>query len=248
WIAGSSNLYALSSILDDIANGKTTAADKFNLYFVPIVNIDGYDISWTNGKRLQRKNANEVDLNRNWLQFTTNPNKNPKPSDETYPGPRPASEPETQGIAKWLHAKNSEISGWVDVHSFLGAILYPYGDTEEPIGNSDDAKFQRLGRNVAAAAGRNYRGQTAGSLSVAYGAFDDYLYRTYKKPVVTVEVAGSHFVAHVLGRRSATTTQCVWRHEGAKVADVSVGLSALLEETNPNPLIGWGLVSKVEWG
>ncbi|RQM30723.1 hypothetical protein B5M09_013068 [Aphanomyces astaci] len=65
WIAGSFNLFALSSILDDIANKKYTAADKFNLYFVPIANIDGYDISWTKGKRLQRKNDNEVDLNHN---------------------------------------------------------------------------------------------------------------------------------------------------------------------------------------
>ncbi|RHY43430.1 hypothetical protein DYB34_011708 [Aphanomyces astaci] len=45
-----------------------------------------------------------------------------------------------------------------------------------------------------------------------------------------------------LGRRSATTTQCVWRYEGDKFADVSAGHSALLEETNPNPLIGWSLV------
>ncbi|RHY66345.1 hypothetical protein DYB34_014297, partial [Aphanomyces astaci] len=53
WVAGSSNLYALASILDDIANKKQTAAELFNLYFVPIVNIDGYDISW-NSNRLQR--------------------------------------------------------------------------------------------------------------------------------------------------------------------------------------------------
>ncbi|RHZ03114.1 hypothetical protein DYB35_012466, partial [Aphanomyces astaci] len=65
WTAGSSNLYALSSMLDAIANKDQTAADSYNLYFVPIVNIDGYDISW-NSNRLQRKNANEVDLNRNW--------------------------------------------------------------------------------------------------------------------------------------------------------------------------------------
>ncbi|KAF0716177.1 hypothetical protein AaE_011171 [Aphanomyces astaci] len=64
WSAGSSNLYALSSMLDDIVNKKKTAAELFNLYFVPIVNIDGYDISW-NSNQLQRKNANEVDLNRN---------------------------------------------------------------------------------------------------------------------------------------------------------------------------------------
>ncbi|ETV70129.1 hypothetical protein H257_14289 [Aphanomyces astaci] len=45
WIAGSFNLFALSSILDDIANKKYTAADKFNLYFVPIANIDGQAVA-----------------------------------------------------------------------------------------------------------------------------------------------------------------------------------------------------------
>ncbi|RQM10825.1 hypothetical protein B5M09_013330 [Aphanomyces astaci] len=203
WIAGSSNLFTLSSILDDIANKKPTAADKFNLYFVPIVNIDGYDISW-NGNRYQRKNANEVDLNRNWPSFYENPNP-PAPSAQTYPGPRPGSEPETKGIARWLHTKNSELAGWVDVHSVLGAIFYPYGDTTEPIGNGDDAKFALLGRNVAAATGGGYRWQTAGSYAPGYGALDDYLYRTYKKPVLTIEVAGSDFVAPVSTIRTRGT-------------------------------------------
>ncbi|RHY03039.1 hypothetical protein DYB28_007975 [Aphanomyces astaci] len=193
WIAGSSNLFTLSSILDDIANKKPTAADTFNLYFVPIANIDGYDISW-NGNRYQRKNANQVDLNRNWPSFYKNPNP-PSPSAEDYPGTSPFSEPETKGIGAWLKAKNSELAGWVDVHSVAGLILYPYGDTTQPIGNGQDEKFQRLGRNVAAAAGRNYKGQTSAALYPAYGCFDDYHYRTYKKPILTIEVAGSDFVA-----------------------------------------------------
>ncbi|RHY83485.1 hypothetical protein DYB26_014331, partial [Aphanomyces astaci] len=50
WTAGSSNLYALSSMLDAIANKDQTAADSYNLYFVPIVNIDGYDISWNSNR------------------------------------------------------------------------------------------------------------------------------------------------------------------------------------------------------
>ncbi|RHZ01782.1 hypothetical protein DYB35_011125 [Aphanomyces astaci] len=192
WVAGSSNLYALASILDGIANKEQTAAELFNLYFVPIVNIDGYDISWTKGKRLQRKNANEVDLNRNWpARFKHSESISPK--NETYPGMGPLSEPETTGIDEWLK-KNSEISGWVDVHSYAGKILYPNGDTKELIGNDDDEKFKVLGRKVAVAAGRNYKGQTAGSFGVAIGAFDDYIYRTYKKPVLTIEVAGSEFV------------------------------------------------------
>ncbi|ETV70125.1 hypothetical protein H257_14285 [Aphanomyces astaci] len=65
WISGSSILFSLASILDDIANKKSTTADEYDLYFVPIVNIDGFEMTW-NGTRLQRKSANEVDLNRNW--------------------------------------------------------------------------------------------------------------------------------------------------------------------------------------
>ncbi|RQM25587.1 hypothetical protein B5M09_009099 [Aphanomyces astaci] len=64
WIAGASILFSLASILDDIDNKNPTAADEYDLYFVPIVNIDGFEETW-NGIRYQRKNANGVDLNRN---------------------------------------------------------------------------------------------------------------------------------------------------------------------------------------
>ncbi|RHY35555.1 hypothetical protein DYB30_009716 [Aphanomyces astaci] len=195
WTAGSSNLYALSSMLDAIANEKPTAADSYNLYFVPIVNIDGYDISWTQGKRLQRKNANEVDLNRNWPARFKHSN-NISSSSQAYPGTSPLSEPETKGIHKWLESKSSELAGCVDVHSYGGVVLYPNGDTTEPIGNGDDEKFKVLSDKVAAAASRtNYKAQTAGSFGVAIGAFDDYIYRMYKKPVLTIEMAGKDFIA-----------------------------------------------------
>ncbi|ETV66235.1 hypothetical protein H257_17277 [Aphanomyces astaci] len=177
WSAGSSNLYALSSMLDAIVNKEPTAADSYNLYFVPIVNIDGYDISW-NSKRLQRKNANEVDLNRNWPARFKHSN-NVSPKNETYPGTGPLSEPETKGIHKWLESMSSELAGCVDVHSYGGVVLYPNGDTTEPIGNGDDEKFKALGAKVAeAASSTNYKAQTAGSFGVAIGAFDDYIYRT----------------------------------------------------------------------
>ncbi|RQM29796.1 hypothetical protein B5M09_012207 [Aphanomyces astaci] len=198
WVSGSSNLYALASILDDIVQGRLSAADSYNLYFVPIVNIDGYDISWTKGKRLQRKNANEVDLNRNWPARFEHPKKDNDSSSQTYHGTGALTEPETTGIEKWLKKKNYEISGCVDVHSYAGKILYPNGDTKKPIGNDDDKKFEKLGSKVATAAdadGKRYRSQTAGSFGVAIGAFDDYIYRTYQKPVVTIEIDGESFVA-----------------------------------------------------
>ncbi|RQM19801.1 hypothetical protein B5M09_010492 [Aphanomyces astaci] len=157
WVAGSSNLYALASILDGIANTQQTAAELFNLYFVPIVNIDRYDIPWTKGKRLQRKNANEVDLNRNWPARFDHPEKNKYSTNETYHGTGALSEPETTGIDEWLKKKKSSVV-WTCIPS--------------------------RGRSC----------QTAGSFGVAIGAFDDYIYRTYKKPVLTIEVAGSKFV------------------------------------------------------
>ncbi|RLO05999.1 hypothetical protein DYB28_015831, partial [Aphanomyces astaci] len=151
--------------------------------------------SWTKGKRLQRKNANEVDLNRNWPARFDHPKEDKVSSSPRFPGSGELSEPETKGIDNWLKNKSSELAGWVDVHSYAGKILYPNGDTEELIGNDDDQNFKVLGDNVASAAGRKYNGQTAGSFGVAIGAFDDYIYRTYQKPVLTIEVAGSEFVA-----------------------------------------------------
>ncbi|CAK4491623.1 unnamed protein product, partial [Aphanomyces euteiches] len=103
WIAGSSLVYSLSSLLDDIANDKATIADQFNLYFVP--------------RSSTLMNANQVDLNRKFPTFFTNPNP-PSQSADDYPGPKPFSEPESKGIADWLKAHNSEIVGWKETITF----------------------------------------------------------------------------------------------------------------------------------
>ncbi|CAK4628979.1 hypothetical protein LEN26_004392 [Aphanomyces euteiches] len=186
WISGSSLVYSFASILDDIANGKATAADTFDLIFVPIVNIDGYDITW-NSNRYQRKNANEVDLNRNWPSYYTNPNP-PSPDADDYPGTSALSEPETKGIDTWLNAHSNEIAGWIDLHC-----------TRQPIGNGDDAKFQKLGKNIQAQMGSSYTAETSATLYVAYGCFDDYHYRKFRKPVLTIEMAGTDFVTPASG-------------------------------------------------
>ncbi|ETV63817.1 hypothetical protein H257_19250, partial [Aphanomyces astaci] len=70
-------------------------------------------------------------------------------------------------------------------------------DTTQSIGNGEDEKFERLGRNVAVATSGAYTGQAVASFDPVFGAFDDYLYHTYQNPVLTIEVAGSDFVAPV---------------------------------------------------
>ncbi|RHY11582.1 hypothetical protein DYB36_008169 [Aphanomyces astaci] len=198
WTTGASTLWAFSRYLDDIANGNPGPTDLYNLYYVPVVNVDGYDISWTPGKRYQRKNANQVDLNRNFISKFVNP-KPPKPVDQNYPGPFPFSEPEAKGIDIFGKSKQGEILGFVDVHSYAGLIMYPYGDTHDPIGGGEDEKFAVLG-NAMAVVMNNVTGKTlyvaepSGKLYLAYGAFDDYHYRTYGKPTLTIEMTAKDFV------------------------------------------------------
>ncbi|RHX99603.1 hypothetical protein DYB36_013702 [Aphanomyces astaci] len=195
WISGSSILFSLASILDDIANNKPTAADEYDLYFVPIVNIDGFEMTW-NGTRLQRKSANEVDLNRNWPTLFENPNPPPK-EHWSYPGPEPFSEPETAGINKWLLSKRGEIQGFIDIHAYGGLVLYAYADTKKPIGGGVDEKFEVLGRGMKSVMGAKYTSGPAHTLYSSYGVFPDYAFREFKKPAVTIEIGGRVFTVDV---------------------------------------------------
>ncbi|CAK4069050.1 unnamed protein product [Aphanomyces euteiches] len=193
WVAGSSLLYSLSSILDDISAGKSTAADQFDIYFVPLVNLDGYDITWSSD-RYRRTSANQVDLNRNW----PTPYKNPEPpavGDEIYPGTKPFSEPETSGINNWLQSKRNELAGFIDVHTYAGLILFPYGDTNSTIGNGYDAKFNTLGLGLKSVMGSGYAQQSSHQLYLAYGVFPDWAWRNFTKPALTIEIVGTDFVA-----------------------------------------------------
>ncbi|RHY89181.1 hypothetical protein DYB31_005756 [Aphanomyces astaci] len=195
WSAGSSILFSFASILDDIANEKPTAADAYDLYFVPIVNIDGFASTWNgNGTRFQRKNANQVDLNRNWPTPFENP-EHPPQDDETYPGKKPFSEPETAGINAWIETKRDEIQGYLDIHAYGGLLLYPYGDTKQRIGHGFDEKFQVLGRGMQKVMGE-YKPQPSHALysKLSYGTFADYAFREFKKPALSVEVVGYNFI------------------------------------------------------
>ncbi|KAF0720302.1 Aste57867_421 [Aphanomyces stellatus] len=189
WVAGSSTLYALSSFLDDVANDQPTPLDTYNLYFVPVVNRDGYKMTWS-GKRYHRKNGNAVDLSQNWPN--TNPSPSPEPpTSETYPGPYKLSEKESQGIDAWLTAKRDEIDGSIDVHTYGGVISYAFGDTNEP--SPDEAKFNAMGEAMKAAMG-NYVQTPAWNLFFLYGVFPDYAYRTFGKPSISIEMAGNDYV------------------------------------------------------
>ena len=88
----------------------TKIVDTTDLWFIPVVNVDGYDYTFTEDNRLWRKNLRDndgdgeitaqdgVDLNRNFPYKWGYDNEGSSPDfiDETYRGPSPGSEPETQ--------------------------------------------------------------------------------------------------------------------------------------------------------
>jgi protein MpaA len=88
-----------------------TALEDTQLWLITTVNPDGLNLS-------SRKNANEVDLNRNfpfrWRGGV------PK-SSGYYPGPSPASEPETKAVMGFVRRIRPDVSVWY--HQDWNAVL-----------------------------------------------------------------------------------------------------------------------------
>ncbi|KDO34139.1 hypothetical protein SPRG_01409 [Saprolegnia parasitica CBS 223.65] len=201
WVAGSSNLYALASFLDDLtANRTPPALAKYDMYFVPIVNVDGYDKTWSGDddgeSRYTRKDAHEVDLNRNFPTLAFN-HDHDNIDSEAYPGTSPLSEPESKGIADFISA--IPMDGFFDIHTYSALVLYPFGDTlAPPRGNRYKVLSQQVADALNNATGiTSYEGVPAYELYPCYGTFIDYAYRKYEKAALTVEIAGSDFVEKV---------------------------------------------------
>lgn len=112
--------------------------DNRELYFIPVVNPDGYEYNrsiYPNGGGMWRKNRRNnggsfgVDLNRNYgpLSYWNAPNggSSTSPSSETYRGAAPFSEPETQIVKNFLASRN--IKAALNYHTYSNLLIYPYG-------------------------------------------------------------------------------------------------------------------------
>jgi hypothetical protein len=109
------------------------------LWFVPVVNPDGYEFTFTT-ERLWRKNLRDndgdeiitnndgVDLNRNYPEHWNweDERSSSIPSNETYRGTDPASEPETEASID-LVEDLADFKFAISYHSFGNLLLYPQG-------------------------------------------------------------------------------------------------------------------------
>ena len=110
--------------------------DNLQLYFIPVVNPDGYEFNHTSfpsGGGMWRKNRRDngggnigVDLNRNfgYKWGYDNTGSSPDPSNETYRGTGPFSEPETQVIRDFSTANVWTLSQ--NYHTYSDYTMYPW--------------------------------------------------------------------------------------------------------------------------
>ena len=137
-------IYAMWYLLENygIDEEATYLVDNRELYFVPLVNPDGFlynQMNNPNGGGMWRKNRLNsgggvygVDLNRNYpYQWGyNNSGSSPSPSSSTYRGPSPGSEPETQAMMNFTN--EHDIHTAMTIHSNSGVYITAYGYANVP--------------------------------------------------------------------------------------------------------------------
>ena len=168
----------------------TAIVDTTELWFIPVANPDGYDFTFE-GERLWRKNLRDnngdgqitagdgVDLNRN---FPTrwgydNEGSSPNPGSETYRGPSPASEPETQALDRLFRRITPEFL--VNYHSAAELLLYGIG-WQVATPSPDDVLYESMaGNDVIGSAIPGYDPDISAELYTTNGDTDSHMQEAY---------------------------------------------------------------------
>jgi zinc carboxypeptidase/immune inhibitor InhA-like protein len=205
WISAEVEYRLFSYVLAHKADSATDIPDLLSgteMWFVPVVNPDGYDYTFVNpDTRLWRKNLRDndndgqitgedgVDTNRNW---PTNWNYDLEGAasdrtDETYHGSAPGSEPEVQGLRSLMTDIKPKFH--IDYHSYAQLILYPFGfQVETPA--DDYPIFRALAGDDRDPAVEGFDPDVSGELYTTNGDITDDSLTTNKTLPFTVELSG----------------------------------------------------------
>jgi carboxypeptidase A2 len=144
WLAPATLIKIMDRMVNYDDEDVVAMLDKYDFFFMPVMNPDGYDYTWTN-QRLWRKNRRPVgngcfgaDLNRNfgysqWGREGVSDN----PCSDLYCGPEGASEPETQAVqSEAARLAPRTIPAWVTIHSYGRMWMHPWGHTVDNAGRT----------------------------------------------------------------------------------------------------------------
>jgi len=174
----------------------TYLVNERELYFVPVVNPDGYlrnQSTNPNGGGMWRKNRRDngdgsfgVDLNRNYSYNwgANNQGSSPQPSSDTYRGPSAFSEPETQAIRQF-HIPRHIVNAF-HYHTFGNYEIHPFGLSPTTLPPEPDRSlFLFYGTEITAMNGYLLGNSWA---TVQYGVNGDAVDWSYGETVVKNKV------------------------------------------------------------
>lgn len=191
----------------------TWLLDYHEIHLLLQANPDGRKRAETGA--LWRKNTNAAycpgyplyigaDLNRNYaFQWGLGVGSSDYPCDETYRGPTPASEPETQAVQDYLRAQFPDQRAdsldatvpitatgvFIDLHSYSPLVLWSWGFTFQAAPNA--VALQTLGRKLAYF--NAYPPTQASNLYLTDGSTDDFAYGELGLASYTFEIGTQFF-------------------------------------------------------
>ncbi|MBE1533850.1 M14 family metallopeptidase [Actinomadura algeriensis] len=178
----------------------TKIVDTTDLWFVPVTNVDGYDLTFEDGFRLWRKNVRDndgdgritgqdgVDLNRNfpYKWGYDNEGSSPQRTNATYRGPSAGSEPETQAQMKLFERLKPKYL--INYHSAAELLLYGVG-WQALTRSPDDLIHEALLGDVEDPAVPGYVPQLSAQLYTTNGETDGYADNVHGALSITPEMA-----------------------------------------------------------
>jgi carboxypeptidase T len=176
----------------------TFLVDNREIWFVPILNVDGYvynETTFPSGGGMWRKNRRDnagtcegVDINRNYPYQWGGVGSSSDPCSETYRGTAAGSEPEIQAYMNFIASRNFVAN--ISFHSVAGLVLIPWSYTNTH--TADDATFRLIGNKLAESNGYTV-GQAGEVLYNCSGTTTDWLYAAHDIWATCIEVSGSDF-------------------------------------------------------
>ncbi len=160
-----------------------TLVDNTEMYFVPIVNPDGYEynhITNPNGGGMWRKTRSDngdgsfgVDPNRNYnfMWGYDNNGSSPYPSNETYRGPYAFSEPCIKDMRDFTNEHEFKIA--INYHAYSDMLLYPWGYVTTP--SPDNELMHDYAQLMTKENGYVY-GQSSTTIYPTNGDANDWMY------------------------------------------------------------------------
>lgn len=180
----SQTIYYMWYLLENYGTNEeiTYLVDHTEMYFVPMINPDGYKYNHTTspgGGGMHRKNRNPsvgtynkgVDLNRNYGYHWDESGTSPDPNNDTYAGASEFSEPETQAI-RWF-CENHEFKFAFNAHTYGDWLLFPVGWAYAEFAPDHDYFSQYTDHMVQY---NGYQNAKSSTLYPAAGDSDDWMY------------------------------------------------------------------------